>query len=76
MEMEKIKLEPKEFWDDREWAYKHYSELVREYPDEWVAVANKEVVSANKDLGKVEMKVKELGKKNVPIIFVECGSHV
>jgi hypothetical protein len=61
--MEKI---PKEFWEDAKWAEKHYSELVKKFPDEWVAVVNREVVTAGKDLAKVkeEAKIKTGREKN------------
>ena len=53
--MEKI---PKEFWEDAKWAEKHYSELVKKFPDEWVAVVNREVITSGKDLAKVKEEAK------------------
>jgi hypothetical protein len=72
--MEKI---PKEFWEDAKWAEKHYSELVKKFPDEWVAVVNREVVTAGKDLAKVKEEAKiKTGREKIPTIFIECGDHV
>lgn len=68
---------PKRFWEDKEWVFAHYSELVREYPNMWIAVLNKKIVGASPDLGKVEeAKIGTGGKKHIPIIFLEDGSHV
>ena len=53
--MEKI---PKEFWDDDEWAEKHYADLQEKYKDEWVAVVDKQVVSHGSSLSKVEEEAK------------------
>ena len=74
--MGKIKIEGKKFWEDQEWGFKHYSELVRKYPDQWVAILDKKVVASG-DLAEVEMEAKrKTGKKYIPVIFVESGSHI
>jgi hypothetical protein len=74
--MEKIKMEPKEFWEDQKWGFKHYSELVRKYPDQWVAIRDKKVVASG-DLAEVELEAKrKTGKEDIPVIFVESGSHI
>jgi len=70
------KIESKDFWDDENWGFKHYSELVRKYPDRWVAINDRKVVASG-DLDAVEKKAKKkTGKKHVPVIFVESGSHI
>ena len=72
--MEKI---PKDFWEDAKWAEKHYSELVKKFPDEWVAVVNREVVTSGRDLAKVKEEAKlKTGREKIPTIFIECGDHV
>lgn len=53
---------PKGFVEDRDWAHAHIGEFVQKYPNQWVAVCNKEVVSVGTDLGKVK---KEANKKAV-----------
>ena len=50
--MKKIKIEPKEFWDDLKWGRKHYGELVRKYPDKWIAIVNKKVVAVGESIKK------------------------
>lgn len=75
--MEEIKIEPKEFWDDKEWAFSHYSELMQKYPNYWVAIVNKEVVSAGKDLKKVRDEArKRTGREEIPLIFIEGEASV
>lgn len=70
-----IKL-PNRFWEDKEWAFAHYSELLKQHPNEWVAVLNKKIIAASNDLGKVEEIKAKTGKKHIPVIFLEDGSHV
>jgi len=53
---------PKGYIEDRNWAHDHMGEFVEKYPNQWVAVYNKEVVSVGTDLGEVE---KEADKKAV-----------
>ena len=54
---------PKEYWKDKEWVNENYTELVHTYPDQWIAVYDKEVIVANKYLGEVEKVVQS---KNLP----------
>lgn len=71
-----MEIESEEFWEDQKWGFKHYSELVRKYPDKWVAIVNKRVIVAG-DLELVEEEArKKTGKKDIPVIFVESGSHI
>jgi len=77
--MPKIKLEPKEFFDDMSWAEKEYIKLQEKYPDRWVAVLDRKAVSAGKSLKNVELEAERITKKDksqIPVIFVECGSHI
>ena len=68
---------PKEFWEDEGWAYDNYNELVRMYPNQWVAIVNKQVVAAGKDGTEVVAMAKQkTGKRNFPVIFVEKGVRV
>ena len=63
---------PNEFWEDDDWAFDNYDMLVRSYPDQWVAVVDKQVISAGDDATKViEMAEKKTGRKEFPVIFVE-----
>ena len=67
---------PERFWQDKEWAFAHYSELLRMYKNMWIAVLNKNIIAASPNIGKVEeIKVKK-GRKHIPVIFLDDGSHV
>ena len=75
--MKSINIEPKEFWDDKEWAFAHYSELMQRYPRCWIAIVNKEVVSYGTDLKKVREEArKRSSMKEIPLIFVESEASV
>ncbi len=73
--MEEIKI-PEGFWDDQEWGFRHHTKLLEKYRDEWVAMVNKEVVAAGKDLGKVEKEAKRKTGRDPAVMFVESGSHI
>ncbi len=72
--MEKI---PKRFWEDDKWAEEHYSELMKKYAGEWIAVFNKKVISCGKNLAKVkEEAMLKVGKQKIQTLFIESGDHV
>ncbi len=72
--MEKI---PKRFWEDMKWARTHESELLAKYRDKWVAIVNKKVVAAGKNLRKVEEDAMKITKKELfPTLFIEGGSAI
>jgi len=72
-----MKTISKEFWDDQQWGFRHHSELLENFKDQWVAIANKKVVSHGTNLDEVEKKAKKLTNKDeVPVMFVECGAHM
>ena len=66
------RIPPKEYWEDKEWVNENYTELVQKYPDQWIAVYDKEVIVANKYLGEVK---KVARSKNFPrqclYVFIE-----
>ncbi len=70
-----IKL-PKRFWEDKEWVFANYSELLKKHPNMWVTVLDKKIIAASSNLGKVEEIKVRTGKKHIPVIFLEDGSHV
>lgn len=72
-----MEIMPKKFWEDQKWGFEHHSELINKYKDLWVAIVNKKIVSSGNDLAKVEIEAKQkTGKKHVPVMYVECGSHI
>lgn len=73
----KVKPMPKQFWDDWNWAFDHYSELVKKYPDKWVAISNKKIIAASSHLGEVEDEVRvKLVNTDIPVVFIEGEMHV
>lgn len=71
------KIVSREFWEDQQWGFQHHAELLKNFKDQWVAIFNKKVVSFGLDLEKVEEEAKKATKKEeVPVMFMECGSHL
>lgn len=67
----------KEFWEDQQWGFQHHTELLRQFKDQWIAISDKKVVSSGLDLGKVKEKARKVTKKKeIPVMFVECGAHL
>lgn len=50
----KFKLPPKRFFKDSHWVNENINELVKKYPDQWIAVYDKEVVATGDNLAKIE----------------------
>ena len=68
---------PRQFWDDQEWALENYQQLALEYPDEWVAIADKKVVSHGTDIAEMQRSTRsKTRRKHIPILFVEGSAHV
>ena len=67
----------KQFWEDGKWVNENFSSLVDKYPDQWVAVVDKQVISYGKELGKVRKDAKrKTGKDEIYLTYAECGMHV
>ena len=63
---------PKRYWEDEKWANEHYGELIKKYPDRWVAVVNKKVVAAGLDIKKIKaIARKKTGERLIPVFFIE-----
>ncbi|MDI6794882.1 MAG: DUF5678 domain-containing protein, partial [bacterium] len=62
---------PREFWDDREWAYAHYQDLAKKYPDKWVAIMDKEIVAVSDGSGNILEEARARTKREyIPIVFL------
>ncbi len=71
--------EQRKNFEDLEWKRKHHSELLEKYPDMWVAIVDKTIVSAGEDLEKVEREAEKktgISRKKIPVSFVESGAHI
>ena len=51
------------YTQDRLWFEEHRDEPLQRYPERWVAIYNREVVGAAKDIGRL---VKQLDRKGIP----------
>lgn len=67
----------KKYLEDLEWARNNHTELLKKYPDQWVAIVNKKVVSFGNDLSKVREEARsKTNLTEIPVMFVECGEHI
>jgi len=64
---------PKGYIEGRDWAYEHGWELSEKYPNQWLAIYNKEVISFG-DLGFVK---KAVSKKAIggPVFYYFAQQH-
>lgn len=76
--MEPPKTDP-HFMKELDWALSQQGAWMHLYPDEWVAVFERKVVSHGKNLATVEEEAEKMTKcpaGEIPVIFVECGRHL
>ena len=67
---------PQRYWDDSQWAIQNIQALTASFPNEWVAVFNKQVVAHHHDLDQV-LTTTQSSRLNSPVIkFIERGIHV
>ncbi len=68
---------PQEYWDDSKWANENITEIVREYPNLWVAIVDKKIVTSGKIISEVrKIAYKKTNRIHFPVIFAEKGIHV
>lgn len=68
---------PKPLQREYDWAFAHYAQLARRYPNQWVAFAHRRVLAAGPQLMRVLAKAHEqLDWPEIPHLFVEAGIHV
>jgi len=68
---------PKTYWEDSRWANEHFSEIVRAYPDQWVAIVDQKVAASGKTISEVEKIILEMtGRDEFPIYYAEKGIRV
>ena len=76
MEIKKL-MPPKQYWEDEKWLNKNGTKLSQKYPNMWIAVVNKKVVSYGKNLSNIIEKAKKIaGHEHFPVDFIEKGAHV
>lgn len=64
------------YWDDSDWAIANAQTLSEKYPNQWIAVYNKEVIAHHKELGRVAKQVQQVGVSDPVFTFSERGIHV
>ena len=75
--MPRVHKVPNGFWEDAKWVRDNYSELLRKYPDKWIAVVGKKVISSGKILSRVERNAKKKTRRSlIYSTFIGCGHHV
>jgi hypothetical protein len=68
---------PDEYWEDSKWARDNFSEIVKQYPDQWVAIVDKKAVAAGRTIEEVEKAGKEkTGRDEFPIYLAQKGLRV
>ena len=64
------------YWNDSDWAIANVQTLSDNYPNQWVAIYNKQVVANDKELGPVVKQARKLGANDAVFKFVEQGINV
>ena len=74
MNMEKIQKELELFRRDIDYYEAHQEELLKQYPEQWVAVFNEQVVGASADY---ERLLDELQEKGVPLgsVYIQLATE-
>jgi hypothetical protein len=67
---------PQRYWDDSTWGVQNIQMLTEKYPNEWVAIFEKQVVAHHDDLGQVLAATQLHGLNNPLIKFIERGIRV
>lgn len=79
MQQQNISLPPRppqRYWDDSEWGVQNIQMLTEKYPNEWVAIFEKQVVAHHTDLGQVLAAAQSHGLNSPVIKFAERGIRI
>ena len=72
----RTRLFPEPLQREYDWAFAHYHQLAKRYPNQWVAFANRRVLAGGRNLARVLEKAHEqVDWPEVPHLFVESGAH-
>ncbi len=75
--LEKPRPLPKGFEKEEAWAFQHWGELVKKYPDQWIAYWKGKVLAHGKDLSQVlEKSHQQVNLEDIPHLFIEKGIHI
>lgn len=69
---------PDRFWEDGRWLFKHVSELIRQYPEQWIVIYQKRVVAAGQSRREARQAAAEkLGDVGPLVVYrLESKSYV
>lgn len=75
--MKSLKPVSKQYNQDVNWAFSHYTDLAKKYPNMWVACAKKQIVAAGKSITETLTSAhQKIKSKEIPVIFIEKGIHI
>ena len=67
----------KRYYEDLQWKRENAEALVKAYPDQWVAIANKQVVAHGKTIGETLKKArKKEVRPNFVLDFIEGELYI
>ncbi len=70
-------LPSKQYMRDFRWMVKHYRELCKKYPNQWVAVHKNRVVAVGTESGSVERLARErTGVNEIPVQLIDDGTII
>jgi len=55
--------------NDNQWLQSHYEEIQRQYPNKFIAIANKKIIAFGEKMEFVAKSVKEMGKDPAMILI-------
>ena len=73
----RTRLFPEPLQGEYDWAFAHYGDLAKRYPNQWIAFADHHVLAAGHCLNDVLAKAHEdVDWPHIPHLFVERGVHL
>jgi hypothetical protein len=68
---------PRSVLEDYRWADSHHTQLAKKYPEQWVAIVDKKVVSHGKRPDRVRAKAHQhINRPEIALHFVEGHIHL
>lgn len=72
----RIRLFPPKEQREYDWAFRHYAQLAKRHPNQWVAFAHRRVIAAGPSLRRVlDQAHRKVDWPEIPHLFVESGVH-
>lgn len=75
--MTALKPVSKQYNQDMNWTFRHYAQLAKKYPNQWVACAQKRIIAVGKSVTHVlESARQKVKSEQIPVVFIEKGIHI